>query len=95
MNKLRTSNNEPPSDKSCFALLQTIFPKFTGTKTNNGGLTRSPSSKLEDLRNIGGARKRIPVMLGMMRELLVRHQSTDYREAQRRCLERTVSIVLE
>lgn len=62
-----SSATSSPSDTACLTLLQTIFPSLF--------ILESKTSSIPEVR---GSKARIPGMMGIMREILVRHRRCDY-----------------
>ncbi|KAK8849571.1 hypothetical protein IAR55_004906 [Kwoniella newhampshirensis] len=75
--KLKPSSYSLPTDRTCLTLLQSIFPS----------LFVKPTSRDNERFTIKGSPRRIEGMLGMAREILVRHSRIDYQGVLRRSIE--------
>jgi hypothetical protein len=88
-NKLKSSRDYIIDNTSCLRLVHTVFPALFGRARQS--LHDKPATfDLErDLQRLSkSCSRRVPPVIGAMRELVVRHSRTDYRALLWRCIER-------
>jgi telomerase reverse transcriptase len=89
LNKLKPSRDYFIDDTACLRLVHTVFPAVFG-RARQPHHDRPGTFDLErDIQRLSkGCSRRIPGVIGAMRELVVRHSRTDYRSLLWRCIER-------
>jgi telomerase reverse transcriptase len=89
LNKLMPSRDYIIDNTACLRLVRAVFPALFGRarQSHHDGVATVDLER--DLQRLSrSCSRRIPPLIGVMRELVVRHSSTDYRTLLWRCIER-------
>lgn len=89
LNKLKPSRDYIIDNTACLKLVHTVFPALFGRARQSHHDKPATFDLERDLQRLSkSCSRRIPPIIGVMRELVVRHSRTDYRALLWRCIER-------
>ena len=87
------SSSSVPDDVTCFDLLHHVFTGYATIPPRNDRVADTARAESPKRLRYSGSLQRLPGLVGMMREIIIRHSAMNYGQLLSRCVQRVISLI--